>query len=349
MKVFWSGFPGNSGGANTECWHTAKMLRANGVDLTFIPMGGADLTWREKLEGIGCKVHLANWDEIETVPDLKGAVVISMCNSNFIAQAHRFRDMGCPIVWVNCMTFCYGPEIAHCKKYNKTFEAYVFQSDWQRKQIEEKLTPLGYKPDQGHLIRGAFSVDEFPYNPRPRTPNDMYCVGRLSRAAGDKYSSNTWPILKLIHRWHNGKMKARVMAWSDAVKNKVGTPPAFAECLASCAEPSQKFLGSLHCLLQVNGGAGENWPRAGLEAMASGVPIVAQNQWGWREMIRHGETGYLSADEPADLAFYAAMLGYDETLRLKITKRARAYVADELANPAKIWPHWEKMLGGLQC
>ena len=27
--------------------------------------------------------------------------------------------------------------------------------------------------------------------------------------------------------------------------------------------------------------------------MAAGVPIVAQNDWGWREMIEHGVTGFL--------------------------------------------------------
>ena len=55
--------------------------------------------------------------------------------------------------------------------------------------------------------------------------------------------------------------------------------------------------------VRVNGGARENWPRAGLEAMAAGVPIVAQNDWGWREMIEHGVTGFLGGDD-CELADY---------------------------------------------
>ena len=94
----------------------------------------------------------------------------------------------------------------------------------------------------------------------------------------------------------------------------------------------QQFLSTLHCLLPVNGGARENWPRAGLEAMAVGVPIVAQNDWGWREMIEHGVTGFLGSND-CELAHYAACLAYGvqdiiqhclrERLALCFTERRR--------------------------
>ena len=76
--------------------------------------------------------------------------------------------------------------------------------------------------------------------------------------------------------------------------------------------------------------------------MAAGVPVVAQKDWGWREMIVHGETGFLgSCDE--ELAHYAAMLAYDENLRVKICKAARERLVDDLANPEKIWQGWERL------
>ena len=70
-------------------------------------------------------------------------------------------------------------------------------------------------------------------------------------------------------------------------------------------------------MLGLNGGARENWPRIGLEAMAAGVPLVCQNQWGWKEMIQDGVTGLL-ADSDEEMAFRLAQLAYDEDLRQAI-------------------------------
>lgn len=346
--VFWSGFPGLAGGANTECWHTAKLLRANGVGVTFIPTKGADLKFAPRLEEIGCKIVKVGNEELHTVPGLKDAIVIGMCNSNFIAMAHVFRDLGCKTIWINCMTFCYAGELQHYQQYNKTFDAYVFQSNWAKQKIEPVLVDFGYDPKQGHVIRGAFSIEEFPFRPRSHKTGQPFVIGRLSRAEQDKYSSNTWPIYSRVVQAcaRDQAVQARVMAWRKCVEEKCGKPPDWAQCLDSCVETPQEFLGSLHALIQVNGGAGENWPRSGLEAMATGVPLVVQNAWGWREMVKHGQTGYL-CDNDEQLAFYAARLAYDEPTRIGLVAAARSEVENNLANPKPIWAGWERLLDGL--
>jgi FkbM family methyltransferase len=45
-----------------------------------------------------------------------------------------------------------------------------------------------------------------------------------------------------------------------------------ASILRPMAMPTPQFFATLHCLLPVNGGARENWPRAGLEAFAACGP-----------------------------------------------------------------------------
>ncbi len=185
-----------------------------------------------------------------------------------------------------------------------------------------------------------FCTEEWPFQPLKHEPKKQpFVVGRISRPAPDKYSSNTWPIYQRIpHPIH-----ARLMAWSPEVEHKLGKPPSWAEVLPSRAETAQQFFSRLHVMVQVNGGAQENWPRSGLEAMAAGVPIVAQNQWGWREMIRHGETGYL-ADTDDELAFYAARLAYDEGLRQYFARAARKRLEQNLASPERIWTAWKHVL-----
>lgn len=106
------------------------------------------------------------------------------------------------------------------------------------------------------------------------------------------------------------------------------------------------YFRQLHCTLPVNGGARENWPRVGLEAMAAGVPVVAQNEWGWREMIDHGVTGFLGGCDE-ELAHYAAMLAYDEDLRMRIVHAARERLVGELASPEIIWSGWWRLFDSL--
>ncbi len=77
-----------------------------------------------------------------------------------------------------------------------------------------------------------------------------------------------------------------------------------------------------------------------------GVPVVAQNDWGWREMIEHGVTGFLGSDD-CELAHFAAMLAHDEELRLQIARNARHRIETELADPQTLWTKWQTLFRGL--
>jgi glycosyltransferase involved in cell wall biosynthesis len=80
--------------------------------------------------------------------------------------------------------------------------------------------------------------------------------------------------------------------------------------------------------------------------MAAGVPVVAQNEWGWREMIVHGESGFL-ANNDFELAHFAALLAYDENLRQSIITQAHQRLRKELANPELIWNEWVRLFNSL--
>jgi glycosyltransferase involved in cell wall biosynthesis len=215
----------------------------------------------------------------------------------------------------------------------------LFQSDFQRSEIEPLLAEYGYDPASGHLIRGAFDVDGWQFQPRPHARGEAFVVGRAARPDKDKWSSNTWPIYERI-QYRN--KRALMLGMDERTHEKLGPPPDWADCLRPMALSSHDFFRQLHCTLPVNGGARENWPRAGLEAMAAGVPVVAQDEWGWREMIVHGETGFLgSCDE--ELAHYAALLAYDEDLRLEIATSARRRLEADLAAADRIWHGWQRL------
>ena len=61
-----------------------------------------------------------------------------------------------------------------------------------------------------------------------------------------------------------------------------------------------------------------------IEAMSFGLPVIGTNMGGLKEIINHGETGYLfDLNSSNDFKNYLQILIDDETLRLKLGKNGR--------------------------
>jgi len=339
--VFVAGYPGDIGGADTECWHTAKLWRRFGLDVTFIPTSRPPRKWYAKLEEIGCRTVRTGPEHLRHVDGLCGGVVVSFCNGRFLGWADRFRRLGCKIVWVNCMTWLSAKERQYCQRWGP-FDVYIFQSRYQQEKLLPQLAAFGVTSKRCFQIHGALDWEEFPFHPLAHEPGTAFVIGRISRPDLDKFAADTWSLYGRI----GCPIKARVMGWCPKVEQKLGPPPDWAQCLPAGGESPQEFFSELHCMVQVNGGAEENWPRSGLEAMASGVPVVAQNQWGWRDMIRHGETGFL-CDTAEEIIHYTTQIARDEGLRLRLADEARRRLEQELANPEPIGEQWRALFCGL--
>jgi len=335
--VFVCGYPGEIGGANTELWHTVKLWRQFGLPVTLIPTWEADPAWQSRLEGIGCQTVESNPDNLQNVPGLRGSVVVSMCNTKFLHAAEHFRALDCRIVWVGCMNWLFPEERLHYRRFG-VFDRHVFQSRYQRDQITPQLRRRGYDDSQGHIIRGAFDCEEFSFRPLEHKQGEIFTIGRISRADGDKFSPRTWRIYECVPH----PIRARVMGWGTEVSARLGRPPHWAECLPPGSATPHQFLATPHAMVQVNGHAVENWPRVALEAMAAGVPIVAERRGGWPEMIRHGQTGFLCRTDD-EIAYYTARLAYDEELRIEMVHAARAALEHELAEPETIFAGWRRL------
>jgi glycosyltransferase involved in cell wall biosynthesis len=102
-------------------------------------------------------------------------------------------------------------------------------------------------------------------------------------------------------------------------------------------------MASIDVLLAM-GDVDENWPRVGLEAMASGVPVIAPNRWGWREMIQDDSTGMLCETDD-DVMMAIEVLAHNKPKRERIARAARKWVEDYAASD-EIWQGWEKVLFG---
>ena len=221
MHLFVSGYPGDIGGAHTELWHTVKLWRRLGIGVTLIPSWKADAAWKHRLEAVGCRTIESNPDDLDNVPGLAGGIVVSMCNTRFLAAAERFRQMGCKIVWLGSMNWLFPEERRHYRLHG-VFDRHVFQSRYQRDQLSPQLEKYGYDDSRGTSHPRGVRPAGVSLSAVDPCAGEPFVIGRLSRAAADKFSPRTWAVLGRTPP----PMSARVMGWNASVEARAWPPAA---------------------------------------------------------------------------------------------------------------------------
>ena len=95
------------------------------------------------------------------------------------------------------------------------------------------------------------------------------------------------------------------------------------ELLPSCALEPQAFLQDIDCFFfRTNPSWLEPWARVISEAMACGLPIVAERRGGYAAIIDHGRNGFLF-DNEAEAYAILLTLKNDPQLRARVGAAAR--------------------------
>ena len=94
----------------------------------------------------------------------------------------------------------------------------------------------------------------------------------------------------------------------------------------------------------------ESFGLSALEAMSCGVPVIGANAGGLPELVRHGETGYITeVGDIRQMARHATDLLANDGLREEVGRQARQRVLDHFAEEAVVplyEAYYEEVLRG---
>ncbi len=348
-QLFNIGIPSPCGGANTEIFDTISLWRSVGIEVTCLypqrnrrgPVKAPNPSnpYLKRLAEIGVHVEFYSYGMMEKIEGLAGALVTGMCCSHFVDAIMELKALECRTCWSPAMTEQliytnalrdYPPDAVH------------FQSQFQAKCLGPTYWDWGVHRQA--VIHGAFDGSLFPFSPLPHKPGEPFVVGRLARCTSSKWPRWLWPMLQAV-RDAGVDVRFLGMGWGPELDIHCGPPPDWAECLPENTISAQEFLGKCHALICANSSDRENWPRVGLEAMSSGVPVVADEVGGWLELLTP-DSGILR-DSPMQYAASLLQLASDEDYRKSLISGGQKRLS-EIADPAVIGPQWKQLFDSLE-
>lgn len=337
MHIFVLGIWDRFGGASGECLGAVQLWRRNGLDVTLIPTWGvASTEAKQTAHQLGCNViEIGNPRRIESVPGLAGSTVVAFCNDRALACKTSLRKLKCRLIFAPCM--CYPDSALRTAVNGGYVYRMVYQSEYQRKEVEFRLRNHKYDPSTGYLVRGYLDWESIEFQPVPHEPGTPFVIGRIARDSGTKWNVHWWDMYERVPN-----RKAVLLGFGHQAARLMGPAPEWANAMPPGKVPAAEVYRQLHAFVTCNGQINENWPRTGLEAMAYGVPLVTEKAYGWLEMIEDGVTGLMGEtwEEVGDLA---AALAEDESRRLEMARAARERLA-VICDADAIWEQWREVL-----
>lgn len=127
-----------------------------------------------------------------------------------------------------------------------------------------------------------------------------------------------------------GGLDARHLGYWDQVQERISTSGITSVHFAGPCGDVFEFLDQFRVFIMLSRNQG--CPNASLEAMAMGLPVVANPDGGTGAQVIHGTTGFLaSADDPGRVADYLVTLLTDQDMRHRMGAAARAHVREHFA------------------
>ena len=321
-----------------------RCLRPNLRGIIFVTYGDAqDLHYEDRLDGIGVICNRWNLPERFYIPLIsrvyplswRGNVVLrsnQVPGAEIASRAAQFYGKKfiarCGYLPSNIAMWRHGVESAEARRA-KQLEAAVFLSADRvvvttsalKQTIVERY---GIAKDRVRIIPNYVDTRRFGPSTNSRQHNLLLFVGRLGK------EKNIQALFEAVEGLDvqmavigDGSLKEALMARTEKDRLRVqflGNVPN-AELPAHLNQASVFVLPS-HI---------EHHPKALIEAMACGLPVIGTNVSGIRELIVHGETGYLCDTSPEGIRAAIEDVLADVDLRARMGRNAREFVVEHFS------------------
>lgn len=166
-------------------------------------------------------------------------------------------------------------------------------------------------------------IDIDLFRPDTSGARDRFTIGRMSRDNLGKHNEDDPSLYRMLAA---SGCRLRIMG-GTCLEPYLGPDRVGIELLETGSMPAHRFLQGLDCFFYRTGTLEEAFGRVLLEAMATGLPVVAHRRGGHLDWLRSGENGFLfdSQEEAYDLLIG---LRDDAAKRLHIGEAARASVEE---------------------
>lgn len=195
--------------------------------------------------------------------------------------------------------------------YNQT-KLVLVPSEATKAQLESKLdSPIGI------FTRG---IDTERFHPRYRERHDLLRVLYVGRVSTEK----NLDVVAHVFKDHPYPDKARLVIVGDGpyLKEMKGICPEAVFCGFLKGEQLSRAYASADFFVFPS--TTDTFGNVVLEAMSSGLPVIVTDKMGPKEMVKDGQTGFITHDD-GEFRQKIDLLVNDDRLRKNIGKKAREY------------------------
>lgn len=342
------------GGCGTEALGAIELLRLKGVSVRCIVPTGDEIVSGPAADYLrSISVPVVNY-EPGMFKDLDLLISFAEGEKLFpLIKQHGDRPRY--LAYSDCMHYASDDEIGwHAEGL---IDAFFFQT----RQLADRLGPQIVRRTKKALnVRHGYHAfinptsQYFPLRMRIDRDYETFTAIKVCRDDPDKWHPDSWRMFCGINAPASRKVQIEIAGWGPNAAEKIGDVDlnpwkgamnVRTHDLIESPKEMAALYDRAHALIHV---CGYEWEealgRVILEAMLSGVVVVADDRGGACHLIRHGQTGFL-VNSPDEASFYASKLAFDDDLRRSIAAQARIEITMRgHANIPVCWPWWRELL-----